>query len=269
MNIPVAPDRLAALVAATRSLREDATVTDSPVTQLNIRGYGRTAQLIGPVAALDTIVDKLPPSLRPTTQGASVDARLTLEPDAHELAADVLLGELELWFAGHARRRVFVHAAAVTVRGRAIVLPGRTRSGKTSLAAALVRLGATYYSDEYAVLDAHGLVRPYARPLAIRSPDRWISARVAVDDRSKVPRGPCPVGLVALLSYQEDARFAPSRLSPADGVLGLIDNAVAAQSRPRAVLTACAAVMDTATAVRGERGDADETANALLAEVAW
>ena len=38
-------------------------------------------------------------------------------------------------------------------RGRAIVIPGRTFSGKSTLVAELVRAGATYYSDEYAVED--------------------------------------------------------------------------------------------------------------------
>jgi hypothetical protein len=43
-----------------------------------------------------------------------------------------------------ARRRLFVHAGVVGWRGRAILIPGRTCSGKTTLTAALVRAGATY-----------------------------------------------------------------------------------------------------------------------------
>ena len=64
--------------------------------------------------------------------------------------------EFEMHVAEQASRRVFVHAGAVGWNGRAIVLPGQTRSGKTTLVAALVRAGATYYSDEYAVIDTQG-----------------------------------------------------------------------------------------------------------------
>ena len=77
--------------------------------------------------------------------------------------------DLEVYVAEQARRRVFVHAGAVGWNGRAIILPGQTRSGKTTLVAALVRAGATYYSDEYAVIDTQGRVHPYPRPLMIRT----------------------------------------------------------------------------------------------------
>jgi hypothetical protein len=36
------------------------------------------------------------------------------------------------------------------------VLPGRSFAGKTTLVAALVQVGAEYWSDEYPVLDAEG-----------------------------------------------------------------------------------------------------------------
>src|SRR5579862_5116240 len=64
-----------------------------------------------------------------------------------------LESDLQALVAGAARRRVFVHAGVVGWKGQAIVIPGRSYSGKTLLVAALVRAGATYYSDEYAVLD--------------------------------------------------------------------------------------------------------------------
>src|SRR6266851_8913285 len=72
---------------------------------------------------------------------------------------------VQLTVAEHAPRRVFVHAGVVGWNGRAIVIPGLSHSGKTTLVHQLVRAGATYYSDEYAVLDARGRVHPYARPL--------------------------------------------------------------------------------------------------------
>src|SRR5918994_2119193 len=71
--------------------------------------------------------------------------------------------DLQLHVAEFAPRRVFVHAGVVGWRGRAILLPGASHAGKSTLVAALLRAGATYYSDEYAVLDLSGRVHPYAR----------------------------------------------------------------------------------------------------------
>src|SRR5574341_810834 len=65
-------------------------------------------------------------------------------------ALESLEADLHLTVAGAARGRLFVHAGGVGWGGRAIVVAGRTRSGKSTMVAALVRAGATYYSDEYA-----------------------------------------------------------------------------------------------------------------------
>src|ERR687894_479249 len=51
--------------------------------------------------------------------------------------------------------------AVVARGGRALVRPGPSLSGKTTLVAALVRSGAAYLSDEFAVLDPEGRVHPY------------------------------------------------------------------------------------------------------------
>ena len=213
---------------------------------------------------------RLPATVRPTEADAAADLRISLSPQAGAPILDSLVGDVELWLAEHARRFVFVHAAAVAVRGRAIVLPGRTRTGKTTLAAALVRAGADYYSDEYAVLDTHGVLRAYPRPLALRSSDGSAGGLLTVDDLGgTVGSHPVPVGLVASLAYRAESSYQPKTLTSAQGVLGLLDNAVAAQSRPRAVLTALTAVMTSAAAVRSARGEADETAIALLHEVDW
>lgn len=50
-------------------------------------------------------------------------------------ALEALESDLHLYVAERARRRFFVHAGVVGWRGRAIVIPGRSFSGKTSLVA--------------------------------------------------------------------------------------------------------------------------------------
>ena len=81
---------------------------------------------------------------------------------------ETLESELRLRIAAGAKRKTFVHAGVVGWHGRAIVLPGRSCAGKTSLVAELPRAGATYYSDEFAVIDGRGRVCPFPKPLSIR-----------------------------------------------------------------------------------------------------
>src|SRR5258708_32188866 len=88
--------------------------------------------------------------------------------------------DLRLFVGEYARHRVFVHAGVVVWKGKAIVIPGRSYSGKSTLVAALVRAGATYYSDEYAVFDSKGLVHPFSKPLEIREEGEVIQSRITV-----------------------------------------------------------------------------------------
>jgi len=180
-------------------------------------------------------------------------------------ATEAVLSDLELWIAECARNRVFVHAGCVAVDGQAIVLPGRSMSGKSSLTAALVRAGADYYSDEYAVFDNRGLVRPYPRRLAIRPYEGAAVQRVPAEELGgRVGRAPARVELIAALRFDPGAGWQPEPLTRGPAVLRLLDNTVAARSRPRAVLSALEGATLDARAVEGTRGDADETAARLM-----
>ena len=66
---------------------------------------------------------------------------------------------------------LFVHAGVVGWQGKAIVMPGRSHVGKTTLVSALIRAGATYYSDDMAIFDPQGRVHPYPVPLSVREPN--------------------------------------------------------------------------------------------------
>jgi hypothetical protein len=250
------------------------------MSEMTLRAYGRTIELAGPAAALSAARDRLPPSYREVddtperrwevTEGLhfEVDTEGKLHPLPFDVVAatEGVLSDLELWIAEHAKRSVFVHAGCVAVDGRAIVLPGRTMSGKSSLTAALVRAGADYYSDEYAVFDHQGAVRPYPRKLAMRPTDGGAATRVAVEELGgRVGRGPAAVAIVAVLRYDDSVGWRPEPLSRGQAIIRLFDNMVAARSRPRAGLTALEGVTSDAQAFAGTRGDADETAERLLA----
>jgi hypothetical protein len=197
----------------------------------------------------------------PTGLGVEVEGHLAARGLSHAQALDVLESELQLSVARLARPEVFVHAGVVAVEGRAILVPGRSGAGKTTLVRALVEAGATYYSDEYAVLDRQGRVHPYARRPSVRVRGG--------KERHPVPRGrgrgPVPVGLVVDTRYHAKARWAPVPLSPGQIVFALLANTVPARDRPAEVLAVLARTAQSARGIRGDRGAAARTARALIA----
>src|SRR5215831_3669628 len=136
---------------------------------------------------------------------------------------EVFESHVQLTVAEHAPRRVFVHAGVVGWNDRAILIPGLSHSGKTTLVDQLVRAGATYYSDEYAVIDQRGRVHAYPRPLGIRSKASPIANKVSVEEiGGEVGVKPLPVGLVLSTTYKEGVRFRPRQLTRGKGVLELL-----------------------------------------------
>jgi len=182
---------------------------------------------------------------------------------------EALERDLQLYVAEQARRRVFVHAGVVGWRGRAIVIPGRTMSGKTTLVKALVEAGATYYSDEYAVFDERGRVHPYLKPMSVRENGDGRPKEIlpeALGGTSGVR--PLPVGLVVATSYREGARWRPRRLLPGRAVMALLAHTVSARRKPERALTTLRQVVADALVIKGVRGDATEVAETLLGRLA-
>jgi hypothetical protein len=160
---------------------------------------------------------------------------------------------------------LFVHAGVVGWQGGAILIPGRTHSGKSSLVSALVAAGATYYSDEYAVLDDSGLVHPFARPLGIRDATGRTRHVEPAAIGAAIGDSPLPVRLVVVAQYAPGAEWRPRRLSPGETVLALLANTIAVRSRPADTLKTLAAAVTNAEALGGMRGDAMPLAEQLLA----
>ncbi|HXK10120.1 MAG TPA: hypothetical protein VMT70_10775 [Vicinamibacteria bacterium] len=182
-------------------------------------------------------------------------------------ALAVLESEMRQAIAAGAARRTFVHAGVVGWKGRAIVLPGRSRSGKTTLVAELVKAGALYLSDEFAVLDGRGRVHPFAKPLSIRGPggcDLHARARRVEEMGGRSATRPLPVGLVVLAEHRPGARWRPERLSPGRAVLEMLAHTVPARLRPAASLAALERAVIGATVLKGERGEARDLVAHLL-----
>lgn len=209
-------------------------------------------------------------SIRRSGNGYDVaqDDALIARDAAPAVAVQVLDSQMRLVIATHAPKHVFVHAGTVAVGDRAIVMPGRSFAGKTTLVAELIRRGATYLSDEYAVLDEDGLVHPYAKPLSVRAAGD--TTRTASTETAAAALGATTaaraiaIGLIVATSYQPGARWSPEARSPADGALLLLANAFAARDDTERVLQVVGRAARDAVVLQGDRGDAGELAGALL-----
>jgi hypothetical protein len=178
---------------------------------------------------------------------------------------EAFASHLQLTVAEYAPRRVFVHAGVVGWKGKAIVLPGRSFSGKTTLVAALIRAGATYYSDEYAVFDERGRVHPYPRALGIRENGSFNSNKVRPEDLDAcVGTKPLRVGLVVSTAFKKDARWRPRTVSHGKAVLDLLANTVSARSRPENTLKVLPEALSSARTLKGARGEAAEVVDSIL-----
>lgn len=197
--------------------------------------------------------------------------------DHHQLARSLNLDDvfntlesnLRLFVAEVAPRRVFVHAGVVGWQGKAIVIPGRSFSGKSTLVAELVKAGATYYSDEYAVVDSRGRVHPFQKPLEIRAPGDVRQIKLAVSDLGgQAGTKALPVGLVLITSFKDRAKWRPRRLSAGKGVLELLANTVSARREPEKALAMLQQVAATAQIFKGVRGAATDMVPLIL-EKEW
>ena len=190
--------------------------------------------------------------------------RIARSVDATEVF-DRLESDLRLFVAEVAQGRVFVHAGVVGWKGRAIVIPGRSYSGKSTLVSELVKAGAIYFSDEYAVFDSRGRVYPFPKPLEMRDSGEWKQRKVEVEAYGgKTATKPIPVGLVMVTKYKAGARWKPRTLSGGQAVLALLANTVSARRQPEKALGALRQAVADAKTLKGVRGDAATLANSIL-----
>ncbi len=186
-----------------------------------------------------------------------------------DLVVGLLDGQLRYEVSRRATETVFIHAGVVGHEGRAILLPGVSFAGKTNLTAALVRAGADYYSDEFALLDEDGLVHPYARDLSLRVNGQMADSDTPVERLGgEQAVNPIPLGLVVFTEYRPGAVWDPKTLALGEAALELLPHAMAARQRPEATLHAIAAALGhTPKVLKSQRGEADDLAPLLLAEL--
>lgn len=181
-----------------------------------------------------------------------------------QAALSALSSALRDHIARNARTHTFIHAGVVSVDGEAIVIPGSSHSGKTTLVGELVRSGAIYYSDEYAAVNAYGLIDAYAKPLSIRTPESGHFGISTPVSQSQIGSEPTRAGLIVLTSYCPDAEWRPVALAPGEGAFALLQHTVAVRARPQQALRAARDVARDARVVSSLRGEASTVTDGLL-----
>jgi len=174
--------------------------------------------------------------------------------------------QIRVTIAEYAVGRVFLHAGVVGWKGKAIIIPGKSFQGKTTLVKELTKLGAEYYSDEYAVLDEEGFVHPFPKALSVRKvtgdfrqtdyPVEYFGGVKGFD--------PLPVGLVLITEYEKGARWKPSIMSDGAGVMEMLSHTIPIRYNPKFSLKVLNKAANHAIIVKTKRGDAGKFALKLL-----
>lgn len=171
---------------------------------------------------------------------------------------------VRLTVAEHAPERIFVHAGVVGWKGKAVLIPARTFAGKSTLVAALVRAGATYYSDEYAVIDDDGRVHPFHKPIEIRG-EGYRQSKVDVSSLGGTSgTEPLHVGLVLITRYKAGATWKPQALTPGKAVMELFSNTLSGPRYGEKALSALSKAVSGAKIMKGVRGEASGLVERIL-----
>lgn len=173
---------------------------------------------------------------------------------------------LRIAVAEHASSHVFIHSGVVSWGKRALLLPANSFQGKTTLVAELVKCGAEYYSDEYAVLDADGRVNPFPRDLSVRYFDEFVREKEVPVSSFGGIKGidPIPVGLVLLTEYQENADWAPQMLSTGKGIIEIVPHTIPVRANTEFSLKVLNKALSRAIIAKSPRGDAAKFAGIIL-----
>ena len=177
-----------------------------------------------------------------------------------------LESRIRLTVAEFAKDRVFIHAGVIGWKGKAIIIPAKSFQGKTTLVAELTKLGATYYSDEYAVLDENGFVHPFPKTLSIRgTEDQYKQTEHPVETLGGVKGEiPLPVGMVLLTEFENGAKWQPKVLTTGLGVLEMLSHTIPIRYNPEFSLKVLNNTLNRAIIVKTKRGEAKDLAIKLL-----
>jgi hypothetical protein len=181
---------------------------------------------------------------------------------SEEQLLDLFESQVALNVARSATECIFLHCGVVGWRGKAILIPGHTCYGKTTLVKHFLEAGAAYYSDEFAILDSAGKVHPYARPLQIRRQPGSLKQTAATPEELGAAGGtgrePIEPALLLCCRYREGGRWRPKEMTPGVAALELLRYSFTAYWSMEAAFRAASESASRLSAWRGARGEAHE-----------
>ena len=190
------------------------------------------------------------------TAVASAEGAADLVPELIRLIDEAVLRSLRGLYA--------VHAGVVQVGDEAVLLPGMTHAGKSALVATLLERGATYFSDEYALIDMQGQVHPYPRPLLVRSGTAEQAPKLAEEFGARTGTAAARLGWILALAYRPQEGWRVHPVPQSAGVLLLLENTPHVLAETPKLLGVFRNAVSGARCWQGYRGDAAEAAGEVL-----
>lgn len=161
---------------------------------------------------------------------------------------------------------IAVHAGVVAWNGRAVLLPGASQTGKTTLVTELLKRGAVYFSDEYALLDAEGRVHAYPRTLMLRNSGGWQHPTLPSAWNAATADSPAAARLI--LSVERGSSWKVHRIPQSEALLLLLRNTPHEVADSPGMLDHVRLAVSSAVCYMGIRGEAAESAGHVLELIA-
>ncbi len=179
---------------------------------------------------------------------------------------EYLSSQIRITVAEFAESKVFIHAGAVGWKDSAIIIPGTSFSGKTTLVSELIKAGAVYYSDEYAVLDKEGNLHPYPKMLSMRGIiDDFQQLDTAPEVfGARIGSKPIPVKMILITQYKKNGRWKPQIMKTGEGLMEVLKHTIPIRLKPEFVLNVLKKTASRAIITKSKRGEAINAVPSVL-----
>lgn len=173
---------------------------------------------------------------------------------------DLLISKVRLTIAEFAEQVIFLHAGVIGWQDKAIIIPGKSFAGKTTLVAEFAKNGCEYFSDEYALIDKNGLVHPFLKRLSMRGIiDDYTQVDLDVEEfGGKRAQKPFPVGCILIAEYKKEKKSKPKlkEISLGEGVMASIANSISVRQNPKFVIEVLNKALQQSVVLKSQRGEA-------------
>jgi hypothetical protein len=178
-----------------------------------------------------------------------------------------------------------LHAGVMSFNDRAVVFTGRSGTGKSTLAAALLARGWSYLCDEFALIEPKSLlVYPFPKALSIKPggvelverlglplvPGEWCDGKrtrqfsyVAPEASGGGLGGPCPIAAVLFLSRQADMPLQWRRLDAPEAAMSLYRRGLNTEDLGRQTFDTAVALARRAHCYEFNLGSVEKSCKAL------